>query len=127
MGLFDKLFGTRSQREIKRIQPMVDKVLGLEGEYKNLNDDAIEAGTDQIVVTQDEQAKHTHVHQEHAITQGSGHIAHLVPVLQKVPVILTGTHSQRSDHQQAKENDAEDIDEYDIEELEDYEIEDFDE
>ena len=29
MGLFDKLFGTRSQREIKRIQPLVDKVLSL--------------------------------------------------------------------------------------------------
>ena len=40
MGLFDKLFGTRSQREIKRIQPMVDKVLGLEAEYKELSDEA---------------------------------------------------------------------------------------
>ena len=45
MGLFDKLFGTRSQREIKRIQPMVDKVLGLEAEYKNLTDEALKAKT----------------------------------------------------------------------------------
>ena len=27
MGLFKKLFGTRSEREIKKIQPMVDKIL----------------------------------------------------------------------------------------------------
>ena len=45
MGLFDKLFGTRSQREIKRIQPMVDKVLDLEAEYKELSDEALKAKT----------------------------------------------------------------------------------
>ena len=45
MGLFDKLFGTRSQREIKRIQPLVDKVLGLEAEYKALSDEALKAKT----------------------------------------------------------------------------------
>ena len=36
MGLFTKLFGTRSQREIKHIQPLVDKILALEEEYRNL-------------------------------------------------------------------------------------------
>jgi len=45
MGLFDKLFGTRSQREIKRIQPLVDKVLSLEDEYRNLSDEALKAKT----------------------------------------------------------------------------------
>ena len=45
MGLFDKLFGTRSQREIKRIQPIADKVLALEAEYKALSDDALKAKT----------------------------------------------------------------------------------
>jgi preprotein translocase subunit SecA len=35
MGLFDKLFGTRSQRELKKIQPVVDKIIALEEEYKN--------------------------------------------------------------------------------------------
>ena len=30
MGLMTKLFGTRSQRELKKIQPTVDKILGLE-------------------------------------------------------------------------------------------------
>ena len=45
MGLFDKLFGTRSQREIKKIQPMVDKILALETEYKNLSEEALQAKT----------------------------------------------------------------------------------
>ena len=30
MGLFTKLFGTRSEREIKKLQPTVDKILGLD-------------------------------------------------------------------------------------------------
>ena len=45
MGLFDKLFGTRSQREIKRIQPIVDKILALESEYKNLSEEALKGKT----------------------------------------------------------------------------------
>ena len=45
MGLFDKLFGTRSQREIKRLQPTVDKILALENEYKNLSEDALKGKT----------------------------------------------------------------------------------
>ena len=32
MGLITKLFGTRSQRELKKIQPLVDKILALEAE-----------------------------------------------------------------------------------------------
>ena len=45
MGLFDKLFGTRSQRELKKIQPLVDKVLGLEDVYKKLTDEELKAKT----------------------------------------------------------------------------------
>ena len=45
MGLFDKIFGTRSQREIKKIQPTVDKILALENEYKNLSEDALKGKT----------------------------------------------------------------------------------
>ena len=45
MGLFDKFFGTRSQREMKKIQPIVDKVLGLEDTYKSLSDEALKAKT----------------------------------------------------------------------------------
>ena len=45
MGLITKIFGTRSQRELKKIQPLVDKVLSLEEEYKALSDDALRAKT----------------------------------------------------------------------------------
>ena len=45
MGLFDKLFGTRSQREVKKLQPTVDKILALEEEYKALSEEALKAKT----------------------------------------------------------------------------------
>ena len=45
MGLFDKLFGTRSQREVKKLQPTVDKILALEAEYKALSEDALKSKT----------------------------------------------------------------------------------
>ena len=45
MGLFDKLFGTRSQREIKKLQPTLDKILALEEEYKALSEEALKAKT----------------------------------------------------------------------------------
>ena len=45
MGLFAKMFGTRSQREIKKIQPLVDKILALEEEYKNLSEEALRGKT----------------------------------------------------------------------------------
>ena len=45
MGLFEKLFGTRSQRELKKIQPIVDKILALEEEYKALSEEALKGKT----------------------------------------------------------------------------------
>ena len=45
MGLFTKLFGTRSQREIKKLQPTLDKILALEAEYAALPEDALKAKT----------------------------------------------------------------------------------
>ena len=45
MGLITKLFGTRSERELKKIQPIVDKILSLEGEYGALSEDALKAKT----------------------------------------------------------------------------------
>ena len=45
MGLMTKFFGTRSQRELKKIQPTVDKILALEDEYKALSEDALKAKT----------------------------------------------------------------------------------
>ena len=39
MGKFvDKVFGTHSERELKRIYPIVDKVEALRDEYNNLSD-----------------------------------------------------------------------------------------
>ena len=45
MGLMAKLFGTRSQRELKKIQPQVDKILALEDEYKALSEEALRGKT----------------------------------------------------------------------------------
>ena len=45
MGLFTKLFGTRSQRELKKIQPIVDKILGMEEAYAALSEEALKAKT----------------------------------------------------------------------------------
>ena len=45
MGLITKIFGTRSQREIKKIQPIVDKILAMEAEYKALSDEELKAKT----------------------------------------------------------------------------------
>ena len=45
MGLITKIFGTRSQREIKKIQPTVDKILSMEAEYKALTDEQLKAKT----------------------------------------------------------------------------------
>ncbi len=45
MVLFEKLFGTRSQRELKKIQPLVDKILGLEDTYRNLSEEALKGKT----------------------------------------------------------------------------------
>ena len=38
MGLLNTLFGNYSQKEIKRIMPLQQKVLGLEEEYRGLSD-----------------------------------------------------------------------------------------
>ena len=48
MGLFSKIFGTRSEREVKKIQPMVDQILALENEYKALSEDALKGKTDEF-------------------------------------------------------------------------------
>ena len=48
MGLFAKLFGTRSEREIKKLQPIVDKILALEEEYKALSEEELKGKTAQF-------------------------------------------------------------------------------
>ena len=48
MSLITKIFGTRSQREIKKIQPTVDKILGLEESYKQLSEEELKDKTRQF-------------------------------------------------------------------------------
>ena len=45
MGLITKMFGTRSEREIKKIQPIVDKILALEEAYSALSQEQLQAKT----------------------------------------------------------------------------------
>ena len=48
MGLFTKMFGTRSEREVKKLAPTVDKVMALEEPYKKLSDDELRAKTQEF-------------------------------------------------------------------------------
>lgn len=45
MGLLNTLFGNYSQKEIKRIMPLQQKVLGLEEEYRGLSDEELKGKT----------------------------------------------------------------------------------
>ena len=45
MGFFDKIFGTHSQREIKRITPLVDKIEALRPDMQALSDEDFPART----------------------------------------------------------------------------------
>ncbi|WP_312654544.1 preprotein translocase subunit SecA [Proteiniclasticum sp.] len=45
MGLFDKVFGTYSEREVKRVEPLADKVEALDAQYQNLTDEELRAKT----------------------------------------------------------------------------------
>ena len=45
MGIFDKLFGTRSQREVKKLQPIVGKIIALEDSYRQLTEDELKGKT----------------------------------------------------------------------------------
>lgn len=48
MSFLTKLFGTTSQRELKSIYPIVDKVEALEPEYQALSDAQLQAKTPQF-------------------------------------------------------------------------------
>ncbi len=45
MGLITKLFGTRSQREIKHLNPLLDKILALEETYKAFSEEELKGKT----------------------------------------------------------------------------------
>ena len=44
-GIIKKIFGTKNDRELKRIQPMVDKINQIEDSYIKLTDDQLKAKT----------------------------------------------------------------------------------
>ena len=48
MSFLDKLFGTFSDKELKRIQPLANKVLALEPEMQKLTDEELRAKTDEF-------------------------------------------------------------------------------
>ena len=48
MGLITKIFGTRSDRELKKIQPLVNKVLALEEPYSKLSEEELRGKTAQF-------------------------------------------------------------------------------
>lgn len=48
MGLLEKIFGNYSEKEIKKINPIVDKIEALKDEYAALSDEALRAKTDEF-------------------------------------------------------------------------------
>ncbi len=48
MGLIKKIFGTYSERELKRVTPIVDKIESLRPEMMEMSDDALRAKTDEF-------------------------------------------------------------------------------
>ena len=45
MALMDKLFGNYSEKELKRIRPLMEQILGMEQTYKDMTDDELRAQT----------------------------------------------------------------------------------
>ena len=45
MNMFSKVFGTRSQREVKRIMPLVKKIEDLRPEMQKLTDEELRSKT----------------------------------------------------------------------------------
>ena len=41
MGIIEKIFGTHSENELKRIYPVVDRIESLEPEMKSLSDEEL--------------------------------------------------------------------------------------
>lgn len=48
MGLLDKLFGSYSERELKKIYPLVDKVMDLDSSMQKLSDEELKAKTEEF-------------------------------------------------------------------------------
>lgn len=48
MGLMEKIFGTYSERELKKIEPLVNKVMSLESEMEKLSDNELKDKTEEF-------------------------------------------------------------------------------
>ena len=48
MGLFEKVFGTHSEREVRRIEPIVDRIEALRPEMQELTDAELRGKTDEF-------------------------------------------------------------------------------
>ena len=48
MKLLEKIFGNYSQKELKRLKPLLDKTLSYDSEYTNLTDDQLKAKTNEF-------------------------------------------------------------------------------
>ena len=48
MGLFKKIFGDYSEKEVKRVRPLVDKINSLEEEFSKLTDEGLRGKTDEF-------------------------------------------------------------------------------
>ena len=48
MGLITKLFGTRSEREVKKIEPIIAKIEALAPQYQAMSDTELKAVTPQL-------------------------------------------------------------------------------
>ena len=48
MGFMEKVFGTHSQRELKKIEPIVEKVMSLEDSYAKLTDEQLRGKTEEF-------------------------------------------------------------------------------
>ncbi|MBR5227919.1 MAG: preprotein translocase subunit SecA [Clostridia bacterium] len=48
MGILEKIFGSYSEKEIKKITPMIEKIESLEEEYKKMSDEELQAQTTKL-------------------------------------------------------------------------------
>ena len=48
MGFFEKVFGTHSERELKRITPLVDRIEGMRPQMQQMSDEQLRAKTDEF-------------------------------------------------------------------------------
>jgi preprotein translocase subunit SecA len=48
MGIFQQIFGSRNQRELRKLQPIVDRINGLEPTFKAKSDDELKAMTPEL-------------------------------------------------------------------------------